>query len=69
MGCVRDVVGIGDVHGDAVVRINTISGRAGSTDANLFLNGKDKIEVVLRLLQLLHGHQQHHTGNAVVQIG
>ena len=69
MGCLRDIVGVGHVHGDAVVRIHPIGGGTGAAQPQLLLNGKDEVQVVFALHQPLHGHQQHDAGDTVVQIG
>ena len=65
----RGIAGDGYIHCNAVVRVNAVGGGAGSPKAQLFLNGKDKIEVVGALLQPLQRHQQDHAGDAVVRIG
>ena len=69
MGSVRDIVGISHVHGDAIVRVDTISGGTGAPQTHLLLDSKDKVQVVVAFFDALQTGEQDGTGDAVVQIG
>ena len=69
MGGRRDVVRVRHVHGNAVVRRHPVSSGAGSAEPHLLLYCEDEVQVIFRVLQALHRHQQHRAGDPVIQIG
>ena len=69
MGGGGDVVGVGDIHGDAVVRLHPVGCRLSAPKPHLLLDSEGEGQVVVRLSQPLHGHEEHHAGNPVVQVG
>ena len=45
----------GDIHGDAIVRVNGPCGGFGSSQTHFLLGGEDKVHIVGTVMQPLHG--------------
>ena len=63
------IVAVGaDVDGNAEVGLDAGGGGDGALEADLLLYGKDIIDVVVALVDLLHGHQQNDAGSQIVAV-
>ena len=58
----------GHVHCNAIVWINAVGSGFAPAQAQLFLNSKNKIEVIGILPDVAHGIQHDRAGDAIVQI-